>query len=141
MSSIDQVSERADPAIETLKAVGDRWSMLIMFGAQQTDFRFREAQSKLGLAHNVLSARLKLLIGGGLLERAHAGRNAAYRATDAGLGLLDVILAMQTWALDWLSPGDADWQALIHKPCGKELKINCICKSCGQTVSPLNVSY
>lgn len=136
------VSARPDPAFETLKAFGDRWSMLIMYGALQGDFRFRDAQRLLGLATNVLSDRLKHLVAEGLLVRSGPGANqASYQATTAGRGLLDVVLAIRTWAIDFDEPGQGGWARMLHTPCGDDLVVNCVCLSCGKVVSPKDVGY
>lgn len=141
MASFDAASKRSDPAIEALKAVGDRWSMLIVYGAMQTEFRFREAQSKLGLAHNILSDRLKHLLAEDILERTDSGKRAAYRITPAGQAMLDIILTMRTWALDWIPRKDHRWNKLTHQPCGTNLRVVCLCEHCGEQIVPQEVTY
>jgi DNA-binding HxlR family transcriptional regulator len=141
MASFDNISDRPDPAIETLKAVGDRWSMLIMYAAQQIEFGFREAQSKLGLAHNILNNRLKHLINAGLLARASDNRNAPYVATESGLAFIDNILATRTWAIDYPPTGIKQWASIRHKLCGADLQVACVCANCDGTVDPVEVSY
>ena len=141
MASFDDISDRPDPAVELLKAVGDRWSMLIVYGALQTSFHFREAQSKLGLADTILSDRLKHLVREGILEREGESRNAAYRATDAGKALLAPVLSIRTWALDWAPRMERPWAKVIHKPCGADLRTVSICNHCGDTMDPKDVSY
>lgn len=136
------VSARPDPALETLKAFGDRWSMLIMYGALKGDFRFGDAQRLLGLATNILSDRLKHLMAVGLLERMDAeGPRASYRATEAGRALLDVILVIRTWAVDHEEPGQGGWAKMVHASCGDDLTVDCVCLGCGDAVSPEDVSY
>ncbi len=140
-ASLAGISDRPDPAIEAVKAVGDRWSMLIMYGAQQTEFRFREAQASLGLAHNVLSVRLRSLIEAGLLKRTNASRRALYVATESGLDFVDTIFAARTWAMDYPPAGISEWASVRHKPCGADLQVTCVCKHCNRTLDPRDVTY
>ncbi|WP_298336229.1 winged helix-turn-helix transcriptional regulator [uncultured Erythrobacter sp.] len=141
MASFDDISDRPDPAVDMLKAVGDRWSMLIVYGALQTQFRFRDAQKTLGVADTILSDRLKHLARQGILQRTHSSKNAAYRATDAGLAILDPVLVMRTWALDWAPKADKPWAELVHKPCGADVRTVCVCGHCQIEIDPRDVSY
>jgi len=140
MSDISAVSQRKDPAIKALSAAGDRWSMLIMYGAQQREFRFREARAKLGIADNILSSRLQDLVANGLLERTDASKQAAYRATRAGLGMLQTVLATRTWAEDQLVEGHRRWNTMKHKTCGVALRADVSCAHCGEVVEPQDIT-
>lgn len=113
--------------------------MLIMYGALQRAFRFREAHSKLGIAQNILSSRLKALVSEGLLEREDAGRQAPYRAAQAGKDLLSSVLVTRTWALDHLVDADRPWNQIIHEPCGADLRVDIQCAHCGEVITPQNV--
>ena len=53
----------------TLEVVGERWSLLVLRDALFGRRRFDEFQAGLGIASNVLAARLARLCGEGLLER------------------------------------------------------------------------
>ncbi|MEO1305489.1 MAG: helix-turn-helix domain-containing protein [Pseudomonadota bacterium] len=139
LPDVMSVAARKDPATEVLKVAGDRWSMLIMYGALQREFRFREAHSKLGIAHNILSSRLKALVSEGLLEREDAARQAPYRATKAGKDLLSTVLVTRTWALDHLIDQDRTWNQIIHTPCGSDLRVDIQCAHCGEVITPQNV--
>ena len=141
MTSFDAISDRPDPAVEALKAFGDRWSMLIVYGALHSAFRFRQAQSKLGLAHNILNDRLKHLVDAGVLERMDDTRNAPYRVTQAGRDVLDIILAMRSWALDWAPKSQRPWGKLVHKTCGADIRVICACAHCNETINPRDVVY
>ncbi|MEM8800113.1 MAG: helix-turn-helix domain-containing protein [Pseudomonadota bacterium] len=141
MASFDDLSARPDPALETLKAFGDRWSMLTMYGALRGPFRFGEAQGLLGLAPNILSNRLKHLVNEGLLERTDPSRHASYIATVSGLALANSMFAIRTWAADTFTPSPEGWAPLIHLPCGSDLRTEVVCASCGERVLPKDVEY
>jgi DNA-binding HxlR family transcriptional regulator len=53
----------------TLELVGERWTLLILRDAFLRVRRFEDFQRSLGIARNVLSARLQLLCDEGILER------------------------------------------------------------------------
>lgn len=139
MKGVDSVSTRQDPATSVLDVAGDRWSMLIIYGAIQREFKFREAQAKLGIAHNVLSARLKSLVAEGILERPTTGRQAPYRISTEGIDLLPIILAMRTWAIDHLVDNPEGWNAIIHRPCGSNIETDPWCTACSTKVTPESV--
>ena len=52
-----------------LEIVGERWTMLIIREALLGVHRFDEMQADLGVARNVLQARLEHLVATGILER------------------------------------------------------------------------
>ena len=59
----------------SLEVVGERWSLLIVRDVMNGHRRFDQLQKALGVARNVLSARLQRLIEEDILERR------AYQAT------------------------------------------------------------
>lgn len=86
-------------AVETL---GDPWNVVVLRDVMFGDRRyFREllTGSEEGIASNVLAARLKALVAGGLLTREDAGRGrrARYSLTEAGIATLPVLVALGTW--------------------------------------------
>ncbi|WP_373557415.1 winged helix-turn-helix transcriptional regulator [Streptomyces sp. CS227] len=55
-----------------------------------------------GIASNVLAARLRRLVGAGLLTRddtARHGQRGSYTLTEAGIETLPVMVALGTWGL------------------------------------------
>jgi DNA-binding HxlR family transcriptional regulator len=62
--------------------------------------RFGEFQKSLGLAKNILCARLQKLVTHGVMTTGPASDGSAYqeyRLTDKGLGLYLVLVALQQW--------------------------------------------
>ena len=139
-SQFEKISQRADPAIEAMRVSSDRWSMLIIYGALQTEtFGFREAQAKLGLAHNILSERLKHLQDEAVLEKVDSTKRSGYRLTDSGNDMLDMALTIRTWAQRWLRAGSGDWSPLLHD-CGATAEVVPVCVHCSEVVTPDRVS-
>ena len=62
-----------------LSLVGERWSLLIVRDAFDGLRRFGEFQKSLGLAKNILAARLRNLTEHGILEPAPASDGSAYQ--------------------------------------------------------------
>lgn len=94
-----------------LEVVGERWTLLILRDAFLGVRRFDDFQRSLGVARNVLNARLQRLVEHGLLERRRYQERPErfeYRLTEMGLDLLPVIEALMRWGDRWLpSPAPA----------------------------------
>ena len=84
----------------TLEVVGDPWTLLILRDAFQGVRRFEQWQERLGVARNVLAARLKSLVGYGVMEtRRYSERppRHEYVLTAKGRDLSNVLLTMAEW--------------------------------------------
>ena len=89
------------PIARSLDAIGDWWSLLIIRDALLGHRRFGEFQKSLGLAKNILSARLRTLVERGILELAPASDGSAYQEyvlTPKGYGLFPIIVALRQWS-------------------------------------------
>jgi DNA-binding HxlR family transcriptional regulator len=100
--------------------LGDRWAGLIMATAFFGATKYSDIEAALGIAPNILAARLDRLTRQGLLSREQYQDNPprhAYHLTEKGLSLYPIIVAMDAWARKWLKPHeDLGWRVL-HKPC------------------------
>lgn len=99
----------ACPIARSVSSIGDFWSLLIIRDAICGVRRFGEFQKNLGLAKNILAARLKKLVGCGILELAPASDGSAYQEyvpTQRGLDLLTVIVALGQWGDKYLVEAD-----------------------------------
>ena len=75
------------PVARTLEAIGDRWSLMIIRDAFDDIRRFSEFQKSLGVARNILAARLKTLVEVGVFDVQPASDGSAYKEyvlTDKG---------------------------------------------------------
>ena len=89
---------------QTLEVVGERWTLLILRDAFFGVRRFEQFQKRLGIARNILSARLATLVEAGILERrslTEGGRRAEYHLTDKGRDLQPALLALTQWGDRW----------------------------------------
>lgn len=125
---------------KTLAFLGERWTLLVMRELFLGRRRFEEMQDELGVASNILSARLTTLLDEGIVERrlysTHSGRYE-YRLTEKGRELQPVLLALIGW-------GDrhkvkAPPVTLIHTECEHEMHAVHNCSHCGGELSTRNV--
>ena len=88
------------PVARSLDAIGDWWSLLIIRDAFDGIRRFGEFQRSLGMARNILSARLRTLVAHGIFEVVPASDGSAYQEyvlTEKGKGLFNLIIGLRQW--------------------------------------------
>ena len=122
-----------------LAVVGERWTLLILreifFGAG----RFDELRRRLGIARNVLSARLDHLTEHGVLEKvSYQDRPVRfeYRLTGKGRELYPVLLALLRWGDRWESGATPPSLTLVHSRCGAPVEPVMACGHCGEPLEP-----
>jgi DNA-binding HxlR family transcriptional regulator len=120
---------------KALEVVGERWSLLIVRDVMNGRRRFDDLQKGLGIARNVLSARLQLLVDEDILERRpyqSSPERYEYFLTEKGLDLWPALVALLSWG-DRHSPTPSGPPMLIvHKECGGAVNDRGICESCGK---------
>ncbi|PST17649.1 transcriptional regulator [Rhizobium sp. JAB6] len=87
-----------------LDAIGDWWSLLIIRDAFDGLRRFGEFQKSLGLAKNILSARLRNLVAHGIMDTVPASDGSPYQEyvlTQKGQGLFPLLVALRQWGEDF----------------------------------------
>ena len=90
----------ACPIARALDEIGDWWSLLIIRDALLGRRRFGEFQKSLGLAKNILTARLRMLVDEGILSTVPASDGSAYQdyvLTEKGRGVFPVLVALRQW--------------------------------------------
>ena len=87
----------------TLEVVGDWWTLLIVRDAFLGVRRFGDFQKSLGIAKNILAARLERLAANGLLERDGPEKRPIYQLTESGRALLPAMVALMQWGDKWVS--------------------------------------
>jgi DNA-binding HxlR family transcriptional regulator len=105
----------------SLEEVGEWWSLLIVRECTQGSCRFDEFQSGLGIARNILTARLQRLTELGILERYPLEDRAntdGYRLTRKGEDLYPVIVALMQWGDRWLARDGKPPTALVEDATG-----------------------
>ncbi len=110
-----------------LEQVGEWWSLLIVRECTVGTTRFDDFQHKLGIARNVLTARLNRLIEHGVLVKVLAEgseRRTEYRLTEKGEALYPILVALMQWGDTW---------------CGHQTPIRMVEDSTGHPIEPVSV--
>ena len=119
------------PVARTLDVIGEWWTLLIVRDALLGARRFDQFKTT-GIADNILSARLKRLVEGGLFERRlYQSRPDRYEylLTEKGRALGVVVSALRSWGREWTQGPDRS--RLIHRDCGHDVSIRMYCDDCG----------
>ena len=121
----------------TLEVIGDPWTLLVIRDAFNGVSRFEQWQDNLGVARNVLAARLKSLVQHGVLEpqlySERPPRNE-YVLTQKGRDLSDVLLTLHGWGSKHMYSDVDSGVSFRHKTCGAELTPRLACSCCGEIV-------
>src|SRR6476646_400006 len=113
------------PIARSLDALGDWWSFLIIREALFGVSRFGEFQKKLGLAKNILAARLRTLVDQGILATAPASDGSAYqeyRLTSKGRGAFPILVALRQWSEEFDEHPEEIGTLLDDREKGRQVK-------------------
>ena len=122
----------------TLALVGDRWTILVLRAAFRGIRRFDDFCADLSIARPILTARLRRLVGAGLMTKelyqAHPPRYE-YKLTPSGTALSPAIVALVRWGDEHLAT-EPPSTMLVHAPSGTELEQGFWCQTCATTFGP-----
>ena len=122
-----------------LELLGERWTLLVIRDVFNGRRRFDQMQENLGVARNVLSARLSRLVDEGILEKRRYRDNPPrheYFLTEKGLDLWPVLVSLLHWGDRHLEWPEGPPMVIVHKGCGGRVDDRRICERCGK---PLEV--
>lgn len=88
-----------------LDVIGEGWSILIIREAFLGTRRFEEFQGRLGIARNILTARLKKLCANEILDRVPVKEGAKrheYVLTRKGIDMMPMLVALTQWGDRWV---------------------------------------
>lgn len=125
----------------TLDVVGEWWTLLILRDLFLGFDRFDDIQRNLGIASNVLTARLKKLSEQGIVERRadlDDRRVFRYSLTEQGRELYPVLLALTAWGDKWRAPAGQAPLLVRHASCGHVTSAVPACAHCGETLTSDN---
>ena len=107
----------------SLDQVGEWWSLLIIRDVFRGRKRFGELLESLGVARNILSARLKRLVSCGILVTRPAsdgGPYQEYELTEKGRELVVVLRALEQWGKRWTEPSAETASAATPRSAGPQ---------------------
>lgn len=124
--------------------VGDAWTPLIVAAAFFGRRRFDGFKEELGIATNILAARLELLVAQRIVERRIYVRHPPryeYRLTDKGRDLFHYAAVLNAWGDRWLAPPSGPAYQLVHRGCGRVLAPLVRCSHCHEPLRPDSVNH
>jgi DNA-binding HxlR family transcriptional regulator len=112
-----------------MDVVGTRSAFLLLREAFYGTTRFDDFAERVGISQPVAAARLRELVGDGLLEREpyqEPGRRTRmqYRLTEKGAELFPALVALMQWGDRWLGPSGVE---LRHRDCAAPVRSELRC--------------
>lgn len=119
----------------------ERWMMLILREISLGRGRFSEIKRNTGVASNILSDRLQMLLDHGVAVRVDEEVDGQiverYVLTQKGLDAQPILLAMLAWGNKYAAPNGAP-RELFHEDCGHVANAVMVCDHCGGALKPSN---
>jgi DNA-binding HxlR family transcriptional regulator len=116
----------------TLQVVGEWWTLLVLrdicFGLN----RFEEIHAHLGVARNILKARLDTLVEQGMVQRLRYQRRPdryEYVPSDKAVDFVPALLALVAWGDRWTAQ-DGPPVLFTHRSCGQDTVATVVCSAC-----------
>jgi DNA-binding HxlR family transcriptional regulator len=131
-------SDFACSIARTVDVIGEWWTLLILRDLFAGMSRYDELQRVLGIASNILAARLKTLREAELVERTadpDDARRWSYRLTAKGRELYPVLLAIMAWGDKWLALPGRQPVLVVHARCGQVTAAVPACSVCQQPLA------
>jgi DNA-binding HxlR family transcriptional regulator len=119
--------------------VGDPWTPLVVAAAFFGLRRFDDIQRELGIATNILSSRLDLLVRQRIVARrlyTEQPKRYEYRLTDKGRDLFGYALLLNAWGDRWLATAAGPPYLMVHEPCDRAIGPVVRCRHCGGELVP-----
>ncbi len=114
---------------DSLNLIGEWWTILILRESFFGTRRFEDFQQQLGIARNILTARLSTLCESGILERVPVKQGAKrheYQLTTMGRDLLTIVIALTQWGDRWLRKDQGVPVTFIERNNGEEIPKVCV---------------
>lgn len=143
------------PVARSMAVLGERWAILVLREAFYGARRFEEFERNLGIAPNILSARLRSLVEHGMLDRVpvggggrgaaegegsgRGGRRHEYRLTEKGRDFFPAYLALKRWSDRWMTDAAGRVVVLVDRETGNEVTAPVPSRSDGTPLGPEDV--
>ena len=137
-----KTGKRSDcPISMSLDLWGDRWTLLILRDIFRGVRRFPQLRHDLGIATNILRARLQKLVDAGVLETVEYQQRPVryeYRLTPKGADLSPALVAIMHWGDRWYA--EVPPTVLVHDECGTPLENVTRCPACSEEIAPTHIA-
>ncbi|WP_137126001.1 helix-turn-helix domain-containing protein [Roseomonas sp. HF4] len=127
------------PVARAMAVLGERWAILILREAFAGTTRFDAFARNLGIAPNILSARLGALVRHGLLDRVPEGGRHAYRLTARGRDAFPLYLAIRDWGARHFSGPEGPPTVMLDAATGAPVQAPVPCRADGTPIGPEDV--
>lgn len=125
------------PVARTMAVLGERWSILLLREAYYGATRFDEFERNLGIAPNILSARLRSLVQHGVLEKLPApGGRHSYRLSEKGRDFFPAFVALKRWGDRWMTDERGPLIVLEERATGREVVAPPLLTADGAALTP-----
>ena len=91
---------------------------------------FVDFQRSLGIATNILTARLEHLIASGVMEKYLTDDGSGYRLTKRGRDLVPALIALTEWGDRWAAP-EGEPVLYRHHAGDHPVHVRVVCELCG----------
>ena len=119
MLSLDRKYDPLNRSIaQVLELIGEGWSMLIIREAYLGTRRFEVFQNQLGIARNILTARLIKLCQNQIIERIPikpGAKRREYLFTNKGKELMPLLVLLTQWGDKWVFGENAEPVTFLDK--------------------------
>lgn len=127
------------PVARTLEAIGDRWVLMIIRDAFDDVRRFSEFQKRLGLAKNILTVKLKLLVELGIFDIQPASDGSAYKEyvlTERGRAVFPIVVSMRQWGERYLFNKGESYSVLLDSELSEPVETIVVRSKAGKVLAP-----
>lgn len=125
-----------------LDIIGEGWSILIIREAFLGTRRFEEFQGRLGIARNILTARLKKLCANEILDRVPVKEGAKrheYILTAKGKDMMPLLVALTQWGDKWVFGEDSKPVIFLDREQGQPIPQVQVYSARGEVLRPRDV--
>jgi len=127
----------------TLGIVGEWWTLLVLRDICFGLHRFEEIHDHLGIARNILKARLDTLLGHGMVERHRyqlRPQRYEYLPTDKAIDFVPALLALVAWGDRWTAPAGPP-VLFTHRTCGHDTTATVACSACAGPLARADIEF
>lgn len=133
-----ELVDSACPIDRSLYEVGDAWTLQILRDAMHGVTRFTDFSKRIGVATNILSARLQKLVAVGIFElrESEVGNSREYVLTEKGRDFHTVLSALRQWGQKYLFEDDELMTRVVDARTGQPPQQISLIAEDGRTLSP-----
>jgi DNA-binding HxlR family transcriptional regulator len=120
---------------DALELIGERWALLVVREMFWGNHRFSQIQRATGAPRDILSSRLRSLVGAGVLEKRRYSERPPrdeYHLTARGRALSPVLMAIQEWSYAEIDDGCT--QRFPHHDHTIDPVSRFTCRTCGEAL-------